>query len=49
MFSPEGYQQVAPAALDIYSHTLRSPELPESARAGLDAAQPPTLGEQRRK
>jgi hypothetical protein len=49
MFSPEGYRHVALAALDIYPHALLSPELAESARAGLGAAQSPPLGEQRRR
>jgi len=49
MFSPEGYQAVALATLDIYSHTLLSPELAESARAGLEAANPPSIREQRRR
>ena len=38
-----------PASLDIYSHTLLSPTLADTARAGLDAANPPTNREQRRR
>jgi len=49
MFSPEGYRAVALATLDIYSHTLLSPELAETARAGIEAANPPTIREQRRR
>jgi AcrR family transcriptional regulator len=35
-FSPEGDRRVARALIDIYSHTLVSPELAAAARAGLD-------------
>jgi AcrR family transcriptional regulator len=49
MFSPEGFRLVALASLDIYSHALLTPELADSARAGLDAANPPTIREQRRR
>jgi AcrR family transcriptional regulator len=49
MFSPEGFRLIALAELDIYSHTLLSPTLADTARAGLDAANPPTIREQRRR
>ncbi len=36
--SPGGDRQIALALLDLYSHTLLSPELAASARAGFDSA-----------
>lgn len=40
VLSPDGDRQVALALLDIYSHTLVSPELAATARAGFDDASP---------
>lgn len=39
-FSAEGDRQVALALLDLYSHTLMSPEMAASARRGLDDTTP---------
>jgi hypothetical protein len=36
-FSPEGDRRVALAALDIYAHALVTPDLADSARAGVQS------------